>query len=174
MKTSENIKLDNMLLAEIYKIKVDGEKKSNLTTIQDLINRGADMTASGNTILTSPLMIAVQSEMYEVVKLFIENNANLNSASFGMYHGRGFSKTPLYLAAELGLVEMVKLLISSGASLEKSEKSIISPIEIAAENNHQDVVYFFNIKGILLDSTNLEKSYKVSSAGDIDELTDNY
>jgi ankyrin repeat protein len=132
--------LNQKLFSAVCKIKTEGMKPSSLKEIQYLIDEGAGMTHSGNPLLTSPLVMAVKNDMFEVVELFIKNNVDVNNASFGMYKGQGFSATPLYCAAENGSSKMVKLLLQNGARVEMNQNAPVSPIRIAEENNHDSVV----------------------------------
>jgi ankyrin repeat protein len=147
--------LNQKLFREVCRIRTEGVKTSSLTEIQNLIDEGASMTYSGNPLLTSPLVMAAQNDMYAVVELFIKNHVDINSASFSMYKGKGFSATALYSASEKGLTNMVELLLKHGASTEMSENSPVSPMHIAAENNHKSVVELLHNNGGRVDLPDL-------------------
>ena len=89
----------------------------------------------------SPLLLAVQQGdprivkdgHYEVVKLLIQNGADVNAVS----HGRGRSKfTPLFDASAHGYPGMAKLLLENGANVSTKAYNM-TPLQAVAYNNFE-------------------------------------
>ena len=107
------------------------------------IELGADVNLEDDKhkIHKSPLLLAVQQGdprnvedgHYEVVKLLIQNGADVNAVS----HGRGRSKfTPLFDASAHGYPGMAKLLLENGANVStKAYLGDMTPLHVVAYNN---------------------------------------
>ena len=64
----------------------------------------------------TPLYSAANKGYLEIVKLLIENGADINKSNNDGW-------TPLYSAADKGHLEVVKLLIENGADINKSNNN---------------------------------------------------
>ena len=149
----DNNRFNSQLLAIVYKISC-GEINFNdeiKKEIKELIEQGASITRSIN-YNHSPLSMAVVNGLEDIVRLFIDNKANINCPVFYMYQNKvGMAVTPLCLAAEKGLLDMVSLLIDNNASMEMRPNVPISPIHLGAEHNHVKIVKFLLEKGAKFD-----------------------
>ena len=76
----------------------------------------------------NPLHLAIEKGYINVVKLLIENGADVNSKSFSFQNWLHFipsiimlqfpmNKTPLHIAIEKGNIEIIKLLIENSADV---------------------------------------------------------
>ena len=83
-------------------------ESGNATTVQLLIDEGADVNTQG-IIYGSALQAAAKTNRDEVVRLLIEKGANVNA--------NGVYGTALMAAAESGNAAMVQLLIDKGADV---------------------------------------------------------
>ncbi|XP_063219387.1 histone-lysine N-methyltransferase EHMT2-like [Bacillus rossius redtenbacheri] len=95
-----------------------------------LLARGANINqldADSNT----PIMLAVRSGCYEMVKYLIRRGALLD-----ITNNQGL--TALHPALSNGNLPMVKLLLDAGANVGRN----ITPIEVAQRNNHVEVVAY--------------------------------
>jgi len=76
-----------------------------------------------------PLHFALQRKNFELVKLFVEEGADVNAPT---EHGM----SPLHCAAGGGQEELVRYLISKGANLHAKNQSGATPFRDAAKGNH--------------------------------------
>lgn len=99
-----------------------------------LLDAGAEV--NGPKEESSPLIWAVWTEQpnLKLVKLLIDRGADVNQ------YGRVGSETPLHYAAKYGNVELVKLLLKAKADPKAKEWREKTPLDLAKENKHQDVV----------------------------------
>lgn len=129
-----------------------------------LIKNGADVNQR-NRLDTTPLHYAIQStrymiydnpdksqeefrskfiknDNYEMVKILIENGAEVNSRINSGWFGSGDEITPLFFATEFGLKDIVVLLIANGADpnainiIDKKEKTALS---VARERGYDEI-----------------------------------
>jgi hypothetical protein len=84
----------------------------------------------------SPLLRAAEIGHKAVVKLLLENGAQLESK------GGYYSQMPLSWAAENGHEAVVKLLLEKGAQLESKSDYGQTPLSYAAANGHEAVVQY--------------------------------
>lgn len=90
------------------------------------------------------LMIACKEGHFEIVKLLLEKEANVN-------HQSNYGWTALMLACEKGNIKIVKLLLEKKAqiNLKNIEKS--TALMIACEKNHMEIVKLLIPKKIIYD-----------------------
>lgn len=93
-------------------------KQCNITEVETLINRGADVNAC-NKFTGSPLINALYQKNITLVNLLIEHKADLNKVD-------RFNVSPLEVAMKLGFWEGVSLLNLQGAKLPESSHSFYS------------------------------------------------
>ena len=99
--------------------------------VQVLIQQGASVNAQSN-IMRTPLHWAAFFGNTKIAETLIKHYAHLDAQD-------NSGKTPLYLAAEIGRTEVAKLLIRNGAKLElKAGYFKLTPLAVAAENNHKE------------------------------------
>ncbi len=94
-------------------------KDGNLLMVQELVKAGAEINHVGGNG-KSPLQIAVENGHGEVVKVLVENGANLEIKSGTSY--LQFTNTPICFAALSDQTEMVSLLASLGAKTKPLRK----------------------------------------------------
>ena len=99
----------------------------NAEIVQILLSHGA------STSLSCPLLLACLNENIEIVKLFLQYNANPNISD-----GKGW--TPLMISAQQGNLEIVKLLLEHGANKEAETSDGWTALNAAIQNNNLDVV----------------------------------
>jgi len=85
------------------------------------------------------LFIACENEYLEIVKLLIENGADINKSD-------NYGQTPLFIACQNGYLEIVKLLIENGADINKSNNNGKTPLFIAREYQR------FEITAVLIEN----------------------
>jgi len=98
-----------------------------------LVKAGANIDLAGNH--GCPLLLAVQGEHYQVVKLLLENRADVNNTSRETVFETDSS---LEAAASQGSLQMVRLLLSYGAIVNKGRYAF--SLGSAARNGHLEIV----------------------------------
>lgn len=115
-----------------------------INTIQHLIKQGADINFScpyGSGAYRTKLHSAVSNESIELVKLLIENGANVNARD---KEGR----TPLMvLAFHHDNIEIVRALLDGGADIETNDNSADTPIIEAAWGGRPNLTKLLIEKG---------------------------
>ncbi|MCE9561520.1 MAG: ankyrin repeat domain-containing protein [Planctomycetes bacterium] len=99
-----------------------------------LLDAGANV--NGGNGKSSPLVWAVWTKQpnLKLVKLLIDRGADVNQ------HGGLESETPLHFAVKYGNVELVKLLLEAKADPMAKEFRGKTPLDLAKESKHQDIV----------------------------------
>ena len=111
----------------------------DIATIQDLINKGADVNAADNNGFTA-LEGASQHGHLEIVRLLVEKGANVNTKT-----EKGH--TALMAAAQYGHSNIVQFLLDKGADVNSSYITGKTPLMAATENHHTDTVKMLLDKG---------------------------
>jgi ankyrin repeat protein len=124
-------------------------KENNLKKVKELISTvNINRTFKNNRDKEqTPLQYAVESGFTEIVKLLIENGADLNKSN-------NDGCTPLHLAATYGHLEVIKLLIENGADIHKSDNGGCTPLHIAATYGHLEVIKLLVYSGANVNYTN--------------------
>jgi ankyrin repeat protein len=113
---------------------------SHLTSLGWLLDNDIDIDRDHDTGRT-PLLWAVKGCHYEVVRLLLNGNANIEARD-------SFGRTSLSLASEIGHKEIVKLLIGNEkVHIDARDKYGRSSLFWAAEKGHKDVVEILLING---------------------------
>jgi ankyrin repeat protein len=106
------------------------------------------------------LLNAAEEGRYEVVKLLLEQGANLYTENkYGKTPNRISVKIqdrafPLHLAAQRRQYEIVKLLIENGANLDTENKNGNTPLHLAAFERRYEIVKLLIEKGADLNTKN--------------------
>ena len=103
------------------------------------------LLATGANGGQSPLLWAAQNGYEGIIRLLLENSAELESKD-------KYGLTPLLWAALKGHEAVVKLLLEKGAELEWKDTSNRTPLSWAAQNGHEAVVKLLLEKGAELES----------------------
>jgi len=85
-------------------------KNDDLDQVNELVGQGADVNAKDKFFGDTPLHKAIQLRNFEMVKLLIENGADVNAIN-------GQDDTPLILSVAQSDLEFVKLLLENGAKV---------------------------------------------------------
>ena len=103
---------------------------------QLLIENGADVNAaSQNQMRVSPIHSAVAARNTPLVKLLLDQNADINATQTGGY-------TALHAAAQNGDEELIKLLLEQRADINAMTDSGKTPMELAIESGHEAGKWF--------------------------------
>ncbi|XP_059168435.1 serine/threonine-protein phosphatase 6 regulatory ankyrin repeat subunit B-like [Physella acuta] len=97
-----------------------------------LLEHKADVNLIDSNDKTA-LCYSVENGFVEIVKLLVDNDADVNYASF---------TTPLHESCKRETFELVKMLVEAGADVNKIDKSGDSPLCISAQRGKIDIVIF--------------------------------
>ena len=108
-------------------------------TVKLLLEKGAPIAAM-NINNNTPLHFAAQCGHTGLVQLLLENGASIEASLAG--------RTPLHCAAAAwcGNTGMADLLLRKGASIEARSQSNRTPLDMAAERGHTDIVQLLENK----------------------------
>ena len=81
----------------------------------------------------TPLILAMNYDMPEIIKLLISKGANLNIRN-------KLDRTPLMIALDNGMVDIAKILIGKGADIHVKNKYEESALTIASEYNMIEII----------------------------------
>ena len=87
--------------------------ESNPTIIRALLDKGADVNATDDNGMTTPLLFAVQSSNTEIVEMLIQRGEKVNELSQ--------MGTPLICAACQGRTDMMRFLLARGADVNAQD-----------------------------------------------------
>ncbi|KAG4107367.1 ankyrin [Neocallimastix lanati (nom. inval.)] len=107
----------------------------NEVFIELLINRSIKIDGSNNVIKTirQPLIFAIKRNQYDLTKVLIDHNANINEFS---YNGN----TPLFQSVESNNYEVVKLLIENNVDLGKYNNEGKDILTVTKEKGNKDII----------------------------------
>ena len=124
----------------------DAARRGDIQTVSKLLDQGVAPDAKDETGET-PLLSASLAGHADVVAVLVKRGAGMESRN-----DRGL--TPLHGAAYAGSFETVRLLVESGAAVNDAENVFkVTPLIVAAEEGHADVISFLADHGADLEWT---------------------
>ncbi len=151
-RNTVSIKTRNILVHDrqpIHAAAVSG----SLKLVKLLAKHGAGIDAS-DSIGVTPLHLAAESNAPDIVKFLLSRGANPNSVARLPLAAVDFwvkGRTPLHAACESGSLESVKALLEHGAMLDPTDSLGVTPLYIAVEYAHPDIVSLLISKGARKD-----------------------
>lgn len=121
--------------------------QNSLDLVKFLVLKGADINSANNFSKQTPLHLVARSNVLEMTKYLIANNAEIN-----VRDARG--NTPLHEAALNGNLEIVRYLTLRGANINLKNKSNDTPLHYAGLNGHVDIIKFLITKNARLNDKN--------------------
>lgn len=156
-------------------------KEKNINMVQKLLQNGAEINTNQNE--ETPLMLAIATGQTTMVQLLLEDGANINTPvngktplEFANEQQKEYIATPLknyalLEAAKTGDIEKAKKLLTDGADVNAKNLSGWTPLALAVQHGHTNMVQALIDKGATID---LEARFG-TRPGDksLRELTDN-
>ena len=136
---------DRMRLKDNSGNPIDPKLEEKMIIARLLIERGARINVRSSGRNYTPLDLAAREGDLEMVKLLVDNGANVNNYK------------PLHLASEKGYLEIVTYLVEHGANLNDPDIEIrfdgLSPLHEAVRGGHFDVVEYLVEQGADINVT---------------------
>ena len=107
-------------------------KKGDLTEIESLLSRGADINLAmwaGHT----PLITAIRQDKPEIAKLLIQKGADVN-------HSDIYLKTPLMYALDMEYDDLVQMLIAAGADVNARHQDGRTPLMFSQSIENTEIL----------------------------------
>ena len=124
----------------------DAARRGDIQTVGKLLDQGVAADAKDETGET-PLLSASLAGHADVVAVLVKRRDGMESRN-----DRGL--TPLHGAAYAGSIETVRLLVESGAAVNDAQNVFkVTPLIVAAEEGHADVISFLADHGADLEWT---------------------
>lgn len=141
--------------------------------VKKILQLGVSDIDEKNSWDSSPLYVACEEGEPEIVKLLIENGADVN---FPVYRKGEVYYTPLIISSAYGYDDIVKLLVDNGADPNISGYDKDFPLHFASGKNYVDIVDLLikgganvNVKNIE-EATPLHKAARTNSVATIQQL----
>ncbi len=121
-------------LVEKYSRKlIDASISCDIEEVKRLLEKGANVNKLEKDTNRTALIIAVDHNRNDIVKLLLQKNADVN-------HKDVTGRTALMYAIENNNTEIVKLLLNSGADVNQTNKAGQTALIIAVNHNRNDIV----------------------------------
>ena len=111
----------------------DASYRGHLQICRVLLQHDAPVD-SRNSIGWTPLHLASEKGHHEVARLLLEYHADVNAVD------TDFEDTPLHVACQFGHLSTAKVLLEHGGSVAAVNKHLKSPLYLAAQLGHQDIL----------------------------------
>jgi hypothetical protein len=121
-------------------------KKRRIEVVETLIRNADDLDTRDSEGLT-PLHVATQCNLPDIVRMLIEHGADINAK------GGPLDGTPLHFACSAS-VESAAVLIENKAKLEVADKEGNTPMHLAAKNDQPKSIVLLEEGGASLDAQN--------------------
>jgi ankyrin repeat protein len=136
VKNQKRVSFDPKLTQELIEELNKSWDDVDITKVQDLIKRGADVDAKRNDGGT-PLHWASERNYIEIAKLLIKAGADLEAKT-------DWGWTPLHWANSVAIAD---LLIEAGADVNAKKVDGWTPLHLASGNNHIEIAKFLLERG---------------------------
>src|SRR3990167_4559299 len=118
-------------------------REGHVEVVNALLAKGAKINAGYHLedgIIATPLFIAAQEGHVETVKALLAKGANINAG----YHLEDGTVTPLFIAAKRGHAKIVNALLIEGANINTRSINGETPLDIAVEMHHIEIIKALN------------------------------
>jgi ankyrin repeat protein len=132
VETPKRVSFDPQLTQELIKELYKPFDRVDISKIQDLIERGADVNAKKNDEWT-PLLLASSWSCIELAKFVLDAGADMEAKN-------KYGVTPLHMASGGNCIELVKLLIERGADVRAKDRDGQTPLHSTSHwDNHIEI-----------------------------------
>ena len=132
VKTPKQVSFDPQLTQELIEELHKDWDVVDMSKVQDLIKRGADVRAK-NKWGRTPLHIASRDNSIEIAKLLLDAGADVEAKD-------KWGQTPLHLASANNAIEIAKLLLDAGADVEAKDDDGETPLDKADSDEMRDLL----------------------------------
>jgi len=132
VKPSKQVSFDPQLTQELIKELYKPFDRVDISKVQDLIERGADVEAKTNDGHT-PLHWASRNNRIEIAKLLLDRGADVKAKD-------DWGKTPLHRASWNNHIEIAELLLNRGANLEAKDNDGWTPLDLAQSDEMEELL----------------------------------
>ena len=141
---------------------IKAASSGDMKSVETLLKLGADVNTQNHEKQT-PLHLAFDRKDYAIVKLLLENGANVDAKdSYG---------TPLHKACLLGKLEMVKILLKHNANVNERTKTRKTPLHLACRNTESPTIAELLLEnGALVDAQDCFSWTPLDHAYDLERL----
>jgi hypothetical protein len=133
-----------------------------------LLEKGADVNAvqlsAGLNTGKTPLYHAIVQGHVAVAKILVQRGAQVNITQMDADTETGL--TPLHIAAIIGHVELVDYLLDNGANVNANEFLDQTPLQVAFDSHHNQVVQRLIQRGAVLPYNNAQSTHAASYHAD--------
>ncbi|PWF94104.1 ankyrin repeat domain-containing protein [Spiroplasma poulsonii] len=135
-----------------FQAAANGEKKKIIDLIKNYREELINSVYKNNY---TALALAVLNNHIDIVKLLIENGAEINfGVTTWVNYVKNANSTPLILASQNGHTEIVKLLIENGAEINHKNQFGNTPLILASQNGHTEIVKLLIENGAKINHKN--------------------
>ena len=113
----------------------------DVEVVQSRINQGANIDETDNRGC-SPLIVAAKWGYLEIVKLLLDNGADVNAWAWDT-----MEQTALMEASDQGHVELVKFLLQKGANVNFRNKNGWTALKLAQKEDHTQIAELLKAHG---------------------------
>ena len=131
-ETPKGVSFDPQLTQELIEEMNKSWDILDVSKVQDLIKRGADVKAE-NVFGQTPLHVATWNNNIEFTKFLLDAEADLEAKDVN-------GRTPLNYASEFDKIEIAKLLLDAGAEKNVMDKWKRTPLDLARNNEMRELL----------------------------------
>ncbi|KAJ3438986.1 no mechanoreceptor potential c isoform d-related [Anaeramoeba flamelloides] len=122
-------------------------QNGSLQTVETLLDHNADLHYCDPKDGFSAVFIAIENKHVDVFVELFNRKADLQSVNF-------YSETPIHIACQVGDLEIIQIMIQNNVDFNIKDENEMTPLMVAAENDHEEVVKLLLDNGAQIDENN--------------------
>lgn len=138
-KVKENVNAADQDNFTALHLSVDDESEEGEKMVGALLKKGASANAKDHSGKTSLHRAARKGNKRASAVLIKFDGTDINAIDED-------KRTPLHYAAEAGKIDVVRMLCEKGALLDLKDKDLHTPLDLAIEGTHDEVMEYLNAK----------------------------